>query len=533
PNGETLSNGRLLNDGLTVRRGRVFDRNGIVLADSVQDGDAWSRVYPEPASAYVVGYYAPLTVGTDGLEASWGDVLSGDETGNVFEQWLRHLLHRAREGNDLRLTLDADLQRTAQALLGERNGAAILIEVETGRVLALASYPFYDPNLITATTPSQAVAAERYWQSLIEDPSKPLVQRATDGLYAPGSIFKVVTAAAAIDLGFASAGKMYEDDGTLNVEGRIIEDHNRPDERSEWSLAESLAWSLNVVFARVGLAVGSENLWEYASRFGFGKTIPFDVPVNRSQVASSPDFLDSLPAVADTSFGQGELLVSPLHMALLAAGIANGGTLMRPFLVEGVFGPDGERVESQEPEPWLQAVDPETAEEAEEMMVGAVEAGYASSAQLPGVRVGGKTGTAEVAGEEPHAWFIGFAGMPEPRYAVSVVLENAGAGMAGAQIIGRDLLAAALRTTSDAAASNAGLPAYVQFSQGTEAWPGATGNGRIGHDLIEQAPGSARPPQAFRGDRARGSALTPAGGRESRSESGYRHRRRTEPALVP
>lgn len=518
PNGETLSNGRLLNTDLTVKRGQVYDRHGVLLAGSIKENGAWKRIYPEPASAYVVGYFAPLTVGTDGLEAARAEVLSGEKSGNAFEQWRRELLHRSREGNDLVLTLDADLQASAQSLLGERPGAAVLLEVETGRVLAMASYPYYDPNLLAATTPDAAAAAERYWTSLLADAGLPLVQRATEGVYAPGSIFKVITAATAIELGFATPAKVYEDDGSLDVAGRIIVEHNRPDERTEWTLAESLAWSLNVVFARVGLAVGADNLRQFAANFGFGGEVPFDVPVSVSQLATSDDFLDSLPAVADTSFGQGELLVSPLHMALVAAGIANGGTMMRPMLVESVVAPGGAIVSAQEPEAWRNPVSADTAADVEEMMVGAVETGYASAAQIPGIRVGGKTGTAEVANAEPHAWFIGFAGTPDPKYAVAVVLENAGAGMAGSQIVGRDLLQAAISV------QQARAPSYVRGYDAANLWPDYAKNGRMSYEFLGITDGAPRASQAIRRNRSPGYAITT--GRRAGVARQRRYRRR-------
>lgn len=517
-NGETLSNGRLLNTDLTVKRGQVYDRNGALLAGSVQEDGAWSRVYPEPASAYVVGYFAPLTVGTDGLEAARAELLSGEESGNVFEQWGRELLHRSRDGNDLVLTLDAELQATAQSLLGERPGAAVLLEVETGRVLAMASYPYYDPNLLTATTPDAAAVAEQYWTSLLDDKGLPLVQRATEGVYAPGSIFKVITAATAIEMGFASPEKVYEDDGSLDVAGRIIVEHNRPDDRTEWTLAESLSWSLNVVFARVGLAIGADNLRQFAANFGFGREVPFDVPVSESQLASSNDFLNTLPAVADTSFGQGELLVSPLHMALVAAGIANGGTMMRPILVDSVVKPGGTVVSEQEPEAWLSPVSADTAAAVEEMMVGAVETGYASAAQVSGIRVGGKTGTAEVANAEPHAWFIGFAGTPDPKYAVAVVLENAGAGMAGSQLVGRDLLQAAIT------AQQARAPSYVRGSIVSDLWSDYAKNGRMSYDFLGNPYGAPRPAQEIRRNRPPGNAVFAA--RRAGIARQCRHRRR-------
>jgi peptidoglycan glycosyltransferase len=209
-------------------------------------------------------------------------------------------------------------------------------------------------------------------------------------------------------------------------------------------LRDALAFSLNVVFAQVGLALGADDLWRYAERFGFGVEIPFDLPVARSQVASSREFLDSAPALADTGFGQGELLATPLQMALVAAAIANDGAMMKPYLVQRILTREGDVRRVTEPRVWQQTVAPETARQVREMMIHAVTNGYVSGAAIEGFVVGGKTGTAETGNGDPHAWFIGFVGDPEPQYAVAVVLEHGGAGLAAPLAIGREMMAAAM-----------------------------------------------------------------------------------------
>ena len=526
PNGDVVTNGRLLNEDVRVRRGRITDRNGVILADSVQRGAAWGRVYPEPESGYVIGYYAPLTIGVDGLEASYDDVLSGTAAGSTWERWQRDVLHRNQQGADLVLTLDAGLQRYAHELLGDRPGAAILVEVETGRVLTLASTPFYDANRVSAVTSSEASAAQDYYATLLADPALPLIQRATEGLYTPGSIYKVITAAAGIDLGFTSPDRVYEDDGALDVEGRVIIENNRPDERTEWTLAESMAWSLNVVFARVGLAVGADELTAYSQAFGFGEQLPFDVPLSESQVASEDDFLDRLPALADTSFGQGQLLANPLHMAMVAAAIANDGQMMRPYLVERVTARDGTVIDQAEPGTYRTPISAATAAQVEEMMVGAVTTGYASAASVPGLRVGGKTGTAEVEGQEPHAWFIGFAGEDAPRYAVAVVLENAGAGMAGSQVVGRELLAAAIAGAGPGSASALVQTAYVRSFSRAGGWPETPENGILDHAIRRSPTRRTGPSETVRVGRARRIALAPRPGRRDAGQRRDRGRRR-------
>lgn len=447
PGGDTIANPRAIADDLRVARGEIVDRTGRTIATSVEEDDVWRRVYPEPESAYVAGYYSPLRYGKDGLEASYDDELTGHDGNNPFLRWENELLDRPQEGLDLALTLDVDLQRTAHELLNGRPGGAVLIEVETGAVLALASNPHYDPNRLFTADDGANPDAAAYWESLLADPNSPLLLKPTDGLYTPGSTFKTVTVGSAIDAGFASPDELYEDTGELNVEGRIIPEFNRPDDSiTEWSLRDALAWSLNVVYAQVGLELGPRLMREYGERFGFGAEIPFDLPVAIDQLASSPEFLDGLPALADTGFGQGEILATPLHMAMIAATFANEGRMMRPYLVSEVRTGEGDVRRTTEPEVWREPISPEAAEQVRGMMVHAVETGYASGALLEGYVVGGKTGTAERTEGEPDAWFIGFIGDPgdAPNYAVAVVLERGGSGLAGALTVGRDLMAAAM-----------------------------------------------------------------------------------------
>jgi peptidoglycan glycosyltransferase len=514
PNGDVAGNPRAQVGALDVRRGRVYDRNGVLLADTVRQGEVWARVYPEPESAYVVGYYAPLQYGSAGLEASYDDELTG-ETGETPLDWLeRDLLHRPTQGNDLILTLDAGLQRTAHELLDGRIGAAVLIDVETGAVLVLASNPHWDPNALFAAGPNETDETAAAWADLTADPDRPLVSRATLGRYPPGSTFKVVTAGAAIDAGFTDPARVYEDDGDLEVDGRVIVENNRPDPtQTEWTLTEGLAWSLNVVFAQVGLALGPELMREYAAGFGFGAEIPFDLPVEASQLEGTEGFVDNPVALADTAFGQGQLLVTPLQLALVATCYANGGTIPLPYLVDRVVSPGGQVLEEAEPAAWRQPVSPETAAQVAGMMVASVQTGYAAGAALSGATVGGKTGTAEAGDGEPHAWFIGFAGDPTPRYAVAVVLEHGGSGLAGALFVGRDLLGAALQTeqaaTSRATAADGSEGErtnllYVRAVSNVAALPESGGNARIGHARSGRLAGRTAPAAAVRAPRRPG-----------------------------
>lgn len=449
--GDVVSNPLLANAALATPRGTIYDRDGVILAQTVfADGIAHRR-YPEPSTAEVTGYFSPLLYGASGLEAARDDQLAGRAGGNPFRDALDTLRGLPTRGNDLRLTLDAGLQRQAHDALGGRVGAAVLLDVETGALLALASSPSFDPNALAAMTPDEREPAQAAWAALTADPSAPLVQRATSGLYPPGSTFKTVTATAAIDTGIADPDTPYEDAGQITIAGHTLIEQNRPnDAQTLWSLTDAFAWSLNVVFAQIGLQLGGETLAEAARGWGWDGEIPFDLPVEPSRVSAAPDFLDDPVALAQTAFGQGELLATPLQMALVAAGVANDGQIMRPYLVAAVSAPDGESARQTRPSPWRRGTDPQSARQTAAMMVYAVANGALGPASLPGYTIGGKTGTAETGRGDPHAWFIGFIGLPgeEPRYAVAVVVEAGGGGGQVALPIGRDLLAAAMTAES-------------------------------------------------------------------------------------
>lgn len=440
---DAIANPRVVLTPLETKRGEIFDRDGEVIAGTVQEGDHYYRTWPDPATAYIAGYFSPFLIASSGLEAEYADVLSGQTGNNPISRLFNNLLHKPQTGSNLRLTIDADLQRSAHALLDGQNGAVVVIDVETGDVVVMASNPTYDPNQLFTTSPAGNPEAQAYWESIINDPDRPLVTRASLGLYTPGSTFKTVTAAIAIERGYAEPDSVYEDDGDIEIDGRVLVENNRPDEtRSEWTLREGLMWSLNVVLAQVGLQIGGDEFWEAAEDFGFGQEIPFDLPVSTSRLASSEDFLDSNNAIADTGFGQGQIQVSPLHMALITAGFVNDGVIMVPRLVDAVVSEDGDVIETKPTEEWLQPISPETAEDVEQMMVDTVTSGSVQGAQAPGYTIGGKTGTAETSTDTPHSWFIGFIGEPgqKPRYAVAVVLEQGTSGLAAPVAIGRDIL---------------------------------------------------------------------------------------------
>jgi len=451
PDGETIANPRKSTNDLLSARGKIYDRNGEIVADTVHEGGRDVRRYPNPTTGYVAGYYSPLLYGSFGLEEHFNDELTGQKATNPLERTLNDLLDRPRAALDLRLTLDSHLQETATDLLSGRKGAVVVLDAKTGATLVLASTPSFDPDKLFTSNSEQNAEASAYWKTLTSSPAAPLVLRANLGLYTPGSTFKTVTAATAIETKIAKPSDTYKDDGSIDIDGRTLVENNRPDpSRNEWTLEEGFAWSLNVVFAQVGLEIGADKLWDYAGRFGFGHDIPYDLPVSRSQLATSRSFLSSNNALADTAFGQGQILVTPLHMAMLAATFANVGNMMQPYLVASVTASDGDAAETKKPQVWKTPVSPATASTLKDLMINAVENGAVQAAITPGYTVGGKTGTAETGDGSVHSWFIGFIGNQDPAYAVAVVLEEGSDSLGTSVNIGQAILSAAIQSQGNA-----------------------------------------------------------------------------------
>ena len=441
-----VRNPRLLDAQLQALRGEIFSSDGVkIVGREVAPDKTVLRTYPSPLADYLVGYYNPVRYGTSNLEFAYNDQLSGQTDADPVKQLQWSLLHQPAQGNDLILTLNASLQQTAANLLGNRNGSIIVLDAKTGAVVVMVSNPHLDPAGLAAN-PGNSPAT--YWEQLRNNPASPFVLRPTQGLYTPGSIFKTVTAAAAIDAGKARLDTKYEDRGFYNVEGYQLQEQNIPkgrESQQSWTLQEGYQWSLNVVFAQVGAnTLGGTLLADYASRFGFGAQIPFDLSTNASRLSDRPDFLLSGSAVAQTAFGQGQLLATPLQMALVAACMANDGKEMEPYLVSGERRPDGTLANQHDPKVWKQPIRAETAVQMRAMMENSVANGYANTAAIPGVKSGGKTGTAEVPNAQPHAWYIGYAPGKNTTYAIAVLIENGGEGSTVAAPIAKQVLQATL-----------------------------------------------------------------------------------------
>jgi peptidoglycan glycosyltransferase len=424
-------NPRLIEAELRAQRGAIVDRRDRVIVESVQG----RRTVRRPHLVHTTGYYS-LRYGRTGVEQAFDGVLSGREGWPVAQAWARGLLGLPRAGGSVQLTVDSELQDTAARALGDVRGAVVVLDVRTGASLALLSQPGFDAGRV-----------DEDWPRLSTDEARPLYNRTSQGLYVPGSTFKVVTAVAALDAGVIQPSTLVSDPtGEVVVDGFRITDAERPP-RPTFDFAHGFAWSSNVVFAQLGLQVGEARLLDYAGRFGMGRPLPFELETSPTSVARTRPMPPAL--LASTAFGQGELLMSPLQMAVVAASVARDGDVPRPFVVAEVRSPTGALLRRTRPESLGRAMTPGTARAMREMMALAVEDGFSRNAALAGVRVGGKTGTAQsVPGQPDHSWFIGIAPIEQPRVAIAVLMEFSGWGSLEAAPVARHVLEHALRLTA-------------------------------------------------------------------------------------
>lgn len=434
----------------TIARGRILDSRGAVVVGNtpLQDG-VRGRRYRFPAMAPITGYHSVL-LGTAGLERTYDLQLSGMDGLTAGGGALRKLRDRPYRPVDLVLSVDARFQQLAVRLLGDRRGAVVAIEPSTGRILALASTPTYDPARL-----ADLASARNSLARLRAADDAPLLNRATQGLYVPGSVFKLVTAvaalgSAAVDADTTFPGQPAESRRGLRIDGARLRDAPRTVQLDEpLDLAEAMEVSSNVWFAHAALEAGPEAMAEAARRLRLDEAFDIGLPMEAGQVNGGDGALAGFGSdveLASAGFGQGEVLVTPLHMAVVAATIANDGVLMAPSLVDRLVDDDGRRTD-RPPRTLGRVMSAGVASDIRDAMTRAVEgrfaAPYAGGAKVPGVRTAGKSGTAELApGERPHSWFTGFAPADDPRIAIAVVVENGGAGSGAAVPMGGRLMRA-------------------------------------------------------------------------------------------
>jgi len=443
---------------VTIKRGLIYAADGTTVFATnrrrkIQGRTWYLRRYPtKQLVAHTVGY-STIQRSRAGLEQSLNDFLtaSNSDLRTVVDRTLGKLQGLTQQGNDVVTTIDADAQRVAMEQLAGSCGAAVALDPGTGRVLVMASQPSYDPNLIERSfrRASQAPGAPCR-------PGAPLLNRATQGLFIPGSTFKVITAAAALDTGRFTPESEFDDPGYCIEYGKRVfnySDQGTPRGYGRVDFATALENSINSVFCNIGKELGPLPILEYAKRFGFYDVPPLETPSDEREASGLRDggslFLPDDPNQVDPgrlAFGQERMLVTPLQMAMVAAGIANGGVVMKPTVLDRVVAPDGAIITRTGAEELRRAIAPQTAADLTAMMTRAVESGTGTAARIPGISVAGKTGTAETGRPgQNDTWFISFAPADAPRIAVAVVLEDqAGTGGGTAAPIAKEIIEALL-----------------------------------------------------------------------------------------
>jgi peptidoglycan glycosyltransferase len=410
---------------LKIKRGKILADDGTVLARSVPaGGGTWNRTYPTgPLFAQAVGYSNLAQGQAAGLELSDGQYTRGLQTGlnSVFGQLSPH-----RVGDDVYTTLDPKAQQVAVQGLAGQAGSVVAINPRTGAVKVMYSNPSYNDNKPTST----CVA-----------PSCSLLNRATQANYPPGSTFKVVTAAAAIDSGQYTPSSTVNGNSPIIVSGVPLAN----DSNQSWGpvdLTTALTYSINTVWAQVAEHLGRGTMTDYMKRFGFYSKPPLDYPPDELNISepfppgSSKPYPPGSPNedIGRIGIGEGGLQVTPLQMAMVAGAVANGGKLMVPHMTERVVNSDGVSVKTISPTVYNQVMKSSTAQELTQMMRKVVEEGTGTAAQLGGINVAGKTGTAQIGAQGSgltQPWFIGFAPIEDPKVAVAVTVDESQGGFGG------------------------------------------------------------------------------------------------------
>lgn len=439
-------NSRLLYSQYSHRRGSIVV-DGEAVAQSVATKDAlkYLRVYPfGPAYAPVTGFYS-LTYGYSDIEEAENTLLAGQSDTLFTRRLSDYFTGRTIQGGTVVLTLNAHAQGAAYNALTSRHyrGAVVAIDPRTGAILALVSTPSYDPTLVSTHNAAKNTAA---WNSFLHDPMQPMLDRAISQTYPPGSTFKVITTAAAL-----SSGR-YTPSTVIPAPDRLTFRNGKPignfageqcSPSGHMTLADALRLSCNTAYGGLGLRIGTDRIHAQAAAFGVGRnlTIPMDVAQSVVPVENAAPF------VAQEAIGQHNDQMTPLQMAMVASAVANHGVLMAPYLVARELSPDSSVISQASPRELDRAVTPNVADELTSMMEGVVNSGTGTAAQIPGVQVAGKTGTAQHGTAAPYAWFIAFAPAANPRVAIAVLVENTQPGDTGGKVaapIAREVMQAVL-----------------------------------------------------------------------------------------
>lgn len=433
-------NRRTLLSSYGRERGQILlGTKPIAKSTATTDEFKWQRTYADGTLyAHVTGYYSFVYGAGGGLENAENSLLSGASDKLFYRRISDLFTGKKPTGASLELTLDPAAQQAAKRALGNQRGAVVALNPRTGAILAMYSNPSYDPNVLASHDSAKQQAA---WKQLTGNKNNPMLNRALNQLYPPGSTFKIVTTAAALSSGSWTAQSELPGPAVLDLPQTKVglPNHGKVpcSATGKISLADALRTSCNPAFGYLGMQLGASVVGAQAAKFGVGDALSVPMRVSPSVW---PAQLNE-PQLAQASIGQYDVKMTPLQVAMMSAAIANNGVVMRPYLVAKAIA-DNELtvIEQTQPEELSQAVSGSVAAELTTMMESVVSNGTGTAAQISGVTVAGKTGTAEHApGEAPHAWFTGFAPAQNPQVAVAVVVEdggNAGSEAAGGSVAG-------------------------------------------------------------------------------------------------
>jgi peptidoglycan glycosyltransferase len=422
-------NSRAVVKEFTAKRGDIVSADGTTLATSVPTNDQFKylRQYPTGALFQQITGYFSFTYGADGAERTYDKVLTGKSSPFKLPtslSQLRNLLANHDQSQSITLTVLDRLQKVAQTQLAGRVGSVVALDPRSGSILAMYSNPSFDPNLLSGHNQAQVQAN---YKALTAMPGGVLAPGGYRQRYFPGSTFKIVTTGAVYDHQPALATKMYPNLSALPLPQTTNLLHNFGGEKCGGQLPQLFLVSCDTGFGQIGLDLGGVALHDEAARFGFNQTPPIDLPyAAESTIPPAASFVLDQPGLAFSAIGQQDVQATPLMMAMVAGGIADGGTIMTPHVLGHVTNSQNQVVSTYEPKPWVQATPPATASQITQLMLSVVNnpGGTGTAAHIPGVAVAGKTGTAQTGTGQIDAWFAAFAPAAAPTIAVAVVLPN-------------------------------------------------------------------------------------------------------------
>lgn len=423
-----------------VLRGTIYDRNMTALAESekTKDGSQKRTYSGGEAFTHAIGYL-DIQYGITGLEKKYDSELSDGDNFDIISLIKNKGEKKEKVGKSIKTTLDSNLQRLAYNLLGDKRGAVVALNPKTGEVLAMVSKPSFDANNLS-----------KIWSSLQKpEASHPFINRATAGLYAPGSTFKIITAVSSLENISGITSRKIQDKGKLVFNSKESISNYGGEAFGNIDFKKAFAESSNVYFGSLGIELGNKKLKETAEKFFFNKNIPsVGITIENSRFPTYKD--NEKGNLAQSAIGQAEVLATPINMALVASTIANDGVMMRPYIVSEILDSEKNVIENIEPQKIDNIISPETAKIMKELMREVVVSGTGKNAAVSGVKVAGKTGTADHddipnVDEEPHSWFVGFAPYEDPQIALAVIVEEGGTGGKAAAKIASQIIKEAIK----------------------------------------------------------------------------------------